>query len=124
MTDLKFYYCTHCGQIVIKVKEGAPMVCCGEVMRELIANTTDAASEKHVPVVSIKCNTATITVGSIPHPMTPDHYISHIIIETNLGYAVRTLSPNDEPKTTYKLNAGEKIKNVYAYCNLHSLWKN
>ena len=84
---LKFYKCAHCGQIVLKVKETAvPVVCCGQPMQQLLPNTTDAANEKHVPVVSVNGNVVKVVVGEVEHPMLDVHYIEWIILETNLGY--------------------------------------
>lgn len=123
MKKLKFYVCPHCGNVVIKlVDKDVPVVCCGEKMLELKPNTTEAVQEKHLPVVSADGDVVTIRVGEVEHPMTNEHYISHIIVVTNQGYTVKTLKPTDKPVCTVVLNKGEKIKNVYSYCNLHSLW--
>ena len=68
--DMKFFKCSHCGNIVAAVYEsGAKVVCCGEEMKEMVANTTDAATEKHVPVVKVDGNLVTVSVGSTTHPM-------------------------------------------------------
>lgn len=95
----------------------------GNDFKLLVPRSTDAAVEKHVPIVKEKEGTIEVVVGEVLHPMTEEHYISHIIIETNKGYYVRLLKPNDEPKTIFKLNDNEKVVNVYAYCNLHGLWR-
>ena len=72
----KFYICSHCGNIIAFVKDkGVPVICCGEKMKEIIPGTTDAAVEKHVPVISQEGNIVTVSVGSIEHPMIPEHYI-------------------------------------------------
>ena len=72
---MKFYVCSHCGNIIAFVKSsGVPVVCCGEKMQELEPNTTDAAVEKHVPVVQVDGQKVTVTVGSTEHPMLPEHY--------------------------------------------------
>ena len=74
--DMKFYKCSHCGNIIAYVDPKGPKVsCCGEEMKELVANTTDAATEKHVPVVEIDGNLVTVTVGSTIHPMEEKHSI-------------------------------------------------
>ena len=107
--EMKFYKCRHCGNIVAVVKaSGAPISCCGEQMTEIIPGTTDAAAEKHVPVFEVRDNIAVITVGEGAHPMAPEHYIDE---------------PGDEPKVCFALCEGEKLEAVYAYCNLHGLWK-
>lgn len=77
--DMKFYKCSHCGNIVAYVQDNGPkVVCCGEEMKEMVANTTDAATEKHVPVVTVDGNQVTVSVGSVTHPMEEKHYIQWI----------------------------------------------
>ena len=121
---MKFYICKHCGNIVAMVKEsGAPISCCGEKMSEIIPGTTDAAVEKHVPVIEVNGNTVTVTVGEVIHPMTPEHYIEWIAISTNKGNQRKPLKPGEEPKACFALCEGEQVEAAYAYCNLHSLWK-
>ncbi|MBQ5443519.1 MAG: desulfoferrodoxin FeS4 iron-binding domain-containing protein [Oscillospiraceae bacterium] len=120
---MKFYRCVHCGQIVAIVKEtGAPLVCCGEKMEEIVPGTTDAAHEKHVPVYEVKDNKVFVTVGAVAHPMLDVHYIEWIAIKTTNGAQRKLLKPGDEPKTCFSLCEGEEVQAVYAYCNLHSLW--
>lgn len=120
---LKFYKCAHCGQIILKVKETAvPVICCGEAMKQLIPNTTDAANEKHVPVVKIEDNMVKVTVGEVEHPMLDVHYIEWIVLETNLGYHHVKLNPGQKPEATFVLTEGEEVVRAYEYCNLHSLW--
>ena len=122
--ELKFYRCVHCGQIVAIVKEtGAPRVCCGEKMEEIVPGTTDAAHEKHVPVYEVKDNKVFVTVGAVAHPMLDVHYIEWIAIKTTNGAQRKLLKPGDEPKACFSLCEGEEVQAVYAYCNLHSLWK-
>ena len=122
--DLKFFICEHCGNIIAIVKSsGVPVMCCGRKMTEIIPGTTDAAVEKHVPVVEVSGNIATVTVGSVEHPMIDAHYIEWIAIRTNLGNQRKALNPGDAPKACFALCDGEKIEAAYAYCNLHSLWK-
>ena len=122
--EMKFYRCSHCGQIIAIVKEtGVPVVCCGEPMAEVIPGTTDASLEKHVPVVNVQGNTVHISVGSAAHPMLPEHYIEWVAIETRSGNPRKQLSPGDEPKVCFSICDGDEVKAVYAFCNLHSLWK-
>lgn len=121
---MKFYICEHCGNIIAKVVDkGVPVMCCGQKMTEIIPGTTDAAVEKHVPVFEVKDNKLFVTVGSVEHPMLPEHYIEWIAVETNLGNQRKILNPGDAPKAVFALLDGEEVKAVYAYCNLHSLWK-
>ena len=86
------------------------------------ANTVDASKEKHVPVVEIEGNKVKVRIGSVDHPMLDVHYITMVILETNLGYQVKHLTPDMEPKAEFVLNEGEEVVNAYEYCNLHSLW--
>jgi superoxide reductase len=92
-------------------------------MFELVPGTTDAAVEKHVPVVSIEGNKVEVVVGSVVHPMTPEHYIQWIVLETKSGFQVKELTPTCEPKASFVLAEGDEIVAVYEYCNLHNLWK-
>lgn len=121
--ELKFLRCRHCGNIVTFLNSsGVTPVCCGESMTELSANTEDAATEKHVPEVTVDGNTVTAVIGSTVHPMVEEHYIEFIALETDNGLHVRFLEPGQEPKAVFELN-GEKAISVYEYCNLHGLWK-
>lgn len=123
MKNLKFYRCSHCGNIVIKLVDSkVPIICCGEIMQELAPNTVDAAQEKHVPVVSIENQSVKVSVGSVAHPMLEEHYINFIALETESGWQVKYLSPNTLPEATFNLN-DDKAVAVYEYCNLHGLWK-
>ena len=80
--ELKFYHCRHCGNIAVKpFDSGVPLVCCGEQMEELVANTTDAALEKHVPDVKVDGSNVHVQVGSTLHPMTPEHYITFVCLQ-------------------------------------------
>lgn len=120
----KYFICNHCGNIVTMIKDmGVPISCCGEEMKEIIPGTTDAAVEKHVPVYNIDGNKVTVTVGEVLHPMTEEHYIECISLQTKLGHQIRFLTPNDEAKATFIISDEDAVESVYAYCNLHSLWK-
>ena len=122
--EMKFYRCSHCGQIIAIVKEtGVPVICCGEPMTEVIPGTTDASLEKHVPVFTVEKNKVHVSVGSVEHPMVPEHYIEWVAIQTKLGNQRKQLSPGDEPKACFSICDGDEVEAVYAYCNLHSLWK-
>ena len=77
--DVKFYKCMHCGNIAVKVFDaGVPLVCCGEKMVELVADSQDAALEKHVPAVEVEGNKVVVNVGSVDHPMLEEHWIQFI----------------------------------------------
>jgi len=122
--EMKFFICEHCGNIIAMVKSsGAPVMCCGQRMTELEPGTTDAAVEKHVPVFEVADNKVIVTVGSVEHPMLQEHYIEWIALQTNLGNQRKTLTPGSKPQACFALCEGEEVEAVYAYCNLHSLWK-
>ena len=122
--ELKFFRCNHCGNIIVKIKDSSvPVVCCGENMQELVPGTTDAAVEKHLPVYETNGSTVTVTVGSVSHPMLPEHSINWICLQTNKGFQLKYLNPGEEPKAVFALADGEKVEAVYEYCNLHGLWK-
>ena len=120
----RFFICPHCGNIVAMVKDsGVPVVCCGEEMKELTPGTSDASVEKHVPVYTVEGDTVRVTVGSVPHPMQPEHFIEWVSLQTKAGNQRKALAPGQEPKVCFRLCEGDEVEAVYAYCNLHSLWK-
>ncbi|MDD3114114.1 MAG: desulfoferrodoxin family protein [Anaerovibrio sp.] len=122
--DLKFYVCEHCGNIIVKVKDsGVPVVCCGEAMKELVPGTTDAALEKHVPVYAVDGTQVRVTVGSVAHPMLPEHFIQWIAVKTLQGCQMKHLEPGQKPEAVFALTEGDKVEAVFEYCNLHGLWK-
>jgi superoxide reductase len=122
--EMKFYRCAHCGKIIAVVKEsGVPVMCCGQKMEEIVPGTTDAAVEKHVPVYEVKDNIVTVCVGSVAHPMVEEHYIEWVSLQTKGGNQRKALKPGDEPKVCFAICEGDEVEAVYAYCNLHSLWK-
>ena len=121
---LKIFKCNHCGNIFEVVNDAKVVpACCGEPMRELKANTTDAAQEKHVPEVSVEGNLVKVKVGSVEHPMTEEHHIAFIYLETENGVARKDLDHTGKPEAVFALAEGEKPVAVYEYCNLHGLWK-
>ena len=122
--ELRFYRCETCGQIIAVVrKTGVPVMCCGKPMKEIIPCTTDAAVEKHVPVYEVNGQTVSVKVGSVDHPMTEAHYIEWVCLKTKQGNQRKALNPGDEPKVCFSICEGDEVEAVYAYCNLHSLWK-
>lgn len=122
MKEVKFYKCPVCGNIVELIEGDIKRTrCCGQEMELLVANTVDAAVEKHVPVYEVVDNELVVTVGEVEHPMSEEHYIMWVLLVTdNRSYRVE-LKPNDKPvvKLPYVDNS-----TLYAYCNLHGLWKN
>lgn len=122
---VEFYRCSHCGNIAVKaVDSGVPLVCCGEPMGLLTAGSTDAAVEKHVPAVMVDGDRVEVRVGSVAHPMTPEHYIQFICLVTQEGFQMKPLSPEDEPAAVFAVAQGDAPVAVYEYCNLHGLWVN
>ena len=120
----KYYICEKCGNLVEKIEDsGVPMVCCGQKMTELIPGTTDAAVEKHVPVVEVEGNLVKVTVGSTLHPMAEEHFIQWIALETERDAYIHWLQPGEAPEAVFALAEGQKAVAVYEYCNLHGLWK-
>lgn len=120
---IEFYRCEHCGNIAVKlVDSGVPMICCGEEMGKLEAGAVDAAKEKHVPAVSVEGNVVSVAVGEVEHPMTPEHYIQMVVLETEKGFQVAPLSSEDAPRALFAVAEGDAPVAVYEYCNLHGLW--
>ena len=119
----KFLLCRRCGNLIEMINDsGVTPICCGTDMDVLTANTTEAATEKHIPVIEINGNIAKVTVGEILHPMEEAHYIEWIYLETNKGIKRVNLKPGDEPIVNFALAEDETVTSAYAYCNLHGLW--
>ncbi len=119
--QLEIYKCEKCGNIVEVLSVGAgTLVCCGAPMKLFEENTTDAAKEKHVPVIEKLENGYRVTVGSVPHPMEGKHYIEWIQLIAD-GHACRHfLKPGDRPEAFFEVTA-DKVK-AREYCNIHGLW--
>lgn len=122
---LELYKCNVCGNMVEVVLEGAgELVCCGEPMECLTANTTDGDGEKHVPVFEKRDDEIFVRIGSKPHPMTNEHYIQFIeVISNDAVYTKRKyLQPEEEPLLKLKgYDKGEMT--AKEYCNIHGLWE-
>ena len=123
MSNLReVYYCKHCKHVVEVVQTGGgSLTCCGEPMKHLQANTTDAANEKHVPVIEDLGDSIKVTVGSVEHPMTDEHYIVFIEVLTKKKVLRKELKPGKEPHAKFKVKM-EKVLEVREFCNLHMLW--
>lgn len=118
---LEIYKCEHCGNIVEIVHGGgAPLVCCGEEMKQLTENTVDAAKEKHVPVIEIGDGIVKVTVGSVLHPMEEKHYIEWIELVADGRVYRQALKPGDVPTATFNITATSLT--ARELCNLHGLW--
>ena len=103
-------------------KKEIPTICCGEPMMELVANTEEAAFEKHVPVIEEKENEVIVKVGEVAHPMLPEHFIEFIVLHTDQGYKLKHLKPGDAPVASFAILDNEIVFSAYAYCNLHGMW--
>lgn len=154
MDNALFYRCEVCGNIVALVRAGGgTLTCCGKEMTKLVANSTDAAQEKHVPVAVKKGDKVQVTVGSVAHPMTEEHYIQWIALVTEQKIEIVYLKPGMAPSAEFSVAAAhseaiytgendEEVLNcegqpcnfvcstetskpmtVYEYCNIHGLWK-
>ncbi|MGV8905819.1 MAG: desulfoferrodoxin family protein [Acetobacterium sp.] len=120
----KFFVCKHCGNMVSMIfNSGQAIICCGDPMTEMIPNTTDAAQEKHVPVITVNNTTVSVDIGSVPHPMTPEHHIVWVYLETTNGGQLNCLAEDGKPHAEFAILPGEKVIAAYEYCNLHGLWK-
>lgn len=122
MNNQKFYICSHCGNIVGMIHDaGVPLVCCGQKMDVLVPNTVEASGEKHVPVATVEDGKVKVNVGSVDHPMIPEHSIQWLYLQTDKGGQRKSLQPGEAPYVEFALE-NEKPLRVYAYCNLHGLW--
>lgn len=123
MSSQKFLKCDHCGNLsVLVLNKGVPIVCCGQKMSELTANTAEAATEKHLPSVTVSVNELAVQVGSVPHPMDEGHHISFVYVQTEHGGQRKWFEAGAEPKCEFAF-INDKPVAVYAYCNLHGLWE-
>ncbi|MEI3340308.1 MAG: desulfoferrodoxin family protein [Eubacterium sp.] len=122
--EQKFYVCEHCGNIIAFVKSaGVPVMCCGQKMKEIVPGTTDAAVEKHLPVIKQEGNLITVEVGSVEHPMAEEHYIEWISIQTKEGKSEKDSQTGQKPVAVFAITEDDALEAAYAYCNLHGLWK-
>ena len=121
MSKVVFYRCEICGNMVALIRSGGgTLTCCGQNMTRLEANTTDAATEKHVPFVTREDGKIKVQIGSTIHPMLPEHHIEWIALESGDRLEIAYLMPGMDPKAEF--NDAES-GTVYEYCNLHGLWK-
>lgn len=123
--EFKLYQCAQCGNVAYKVvDQGTPLVCCGEKMKAMQPNTTDAALEKHVPVIEKTPNdcgyAVTVKVGSVEHPMQPEHFINFIAAVSGETVTIKQLHPGEKPEMCAFSTDGEVT--AYEWCNLHGYW--
>ena len=123
MSNTKFYICEKCGNLVEKIEDsGVPMMCCGQKMTPVEAGVVEASREKHIPVATVEGNSVKVSVGSVEHPMSEEHSILWVELKTDRGVQRKNLVVGQPPVVVFAL-ADEKPLEVYAYCNLHGLWK-
>ena len=121
MKEVKFYKCPICGNVIELIDGNINhMMCCGRAMEELIADTVDASLEKHVPAYEINNDEIIVKIGEVEHPMEEKHYIMWIALVNDNRIIRYNLTANDKALVKFPY-----VKNsiVYAYCNLHGLWK-
>ena len=123
MKEVKFFVCETCGNLVGMINEsGVPMMCCGKKMTQIVPGTVEASREKHIPVARVENGKVYVNVGSVDHPMTEEHLIEWVYLLTDKGGQRKALNAGDAPNVTFALENETPIA-VYAYCNLHGLWK-
>lgn len=121
---MELYRCEHCGNLLTFVDHpGCPVQCCGQAMVKVEANTTEAATEKHIPVIEQDGQVVTVKVGSVAHPMMEKHYIQMIALETKKAKYEKVLTPACEPVAQFVIEADDEVVAAYEYCNLHGYWK-
>jgi superoxide reductase len=122
--ELKFYKCEVCGNIVAFIEnKGVPLVCCGKKMTEMVPGAVDGAVEKHLPVVEIKGNKVTVSVGEVEHPMTEEHNIGWVVLQTKEGNQRKALQVCSKPAVEFMICDSDEVVSAFAYCNLHGLWQ-
>ena len=121
--EQKFYICKLCGNFIGIIKQRSnQLVCCGQSMTALVPNTVEASVEKHLPAVTVSNNSLKVEVGSVLHPMTDEHHITFVYVETQNGGQRKCLKIGSVPSVTFAFLEDKPVA-VYAYCNLHGLWK-
>lgn len=122
--DLEFYICPVCGKLHVMPEGMGCYPCCGRFPEKISVVTGGEGSEKHVPVFTFMREGCTLTVGAVEHPMTEDHYITHIILLTEQGYWAEGLCPGAAPTASFSVPDGDRVVRAYAHCNKHGMWVN
>jgi superoxide reductase len=119
---MNIFYCKHCKRIVYTYYGGGTLTCCGDEMTLLQPKMKDLGNEKHLPVVErIAPDQIKVTVGSVLHPMTEEHWIQWLFVAQGDRYQIKTFEPNELPTATFFIHPEQPVK-VYEFCNLHGLW--
>lgn len=118
---MKFFECKKCGKVLAVANDEIDLTNV-EGFVEIKPNTTEAAKEKHIPVVTRIGNLVRVSVGEVTHPMLDNHYIGWVILQTKFGNQRRELHPGQEPVVEFALVDGDEVTNAISYCNLHGLW--
>ena len=120
---MKFFKNENGENLALLLKSGKTEAVLDACLKEVSANTTDAAVEKHVPVVTVDGDKVTVAVGSVEHPMQEEHFITFIALETRKGIQVVNLEPGEKPAAEFIVAQGDEPVAAYEFCNLHGLWK-
>lgn len=125
MMQLKQVYKCQDGDVILEVLHGgeADITCNGKPLISVDENTTDAATEKHVPVIERTKDGVLVKVGSVEHPMQDTHYIEWIELHAGNMLYRKYLQPGDKPEAFFKICDNEEIQYAREYCNLHGLWR-
>jgi len=119
---IRIFKCGVCGNVDVEtVNGGGVRSCCGKPMIQLNANSTEAATEKHIPVIQRNGDQVQDSVSTVAHPMTKEHWINFIVLVQGSGFQVCSLTPEDEPVAVFTVKGNEPVT-AYEYCNLHGLW--
>jgi len=123
-SELKFYQCSVCGNLIIKLEDsGITPQCCGRDMMLLAPHKEEAYEEKHIPVWRMDGCKLMVQVGAYLHPISAEHYIHWIVVKTNTGIYIRHFTPDESPEACFKFCKDEYVEDIYGYCNLHGLWR-
>lgn len=121
---MKFYICPTCGNVIELVEDhGIPVFCCGHKMDELVPNTVEAAVEKHIPVATVENGVLKVSVGEVEHPSIAAHWIPFIAVKAGDLVMRRSIKATEKPEAIFPLGDFKGEVEVYAWCNLHGMWK-
>lgn len=120
----KFYKCSECDAILECITPQCcdDLMCCGEPMTLLKANEMITLEEKHMPVVKREGNNLTVCIGRVLHPMSKEHSILWVVVKGKYFEQRVNLKKGDDPIAIFEVPERMAVT-VYAYCNLHGLWK-